>query len=263
MNNVASTIQLPRSNTQHKIISPSYQTSSKASKLYKHTSGDNDNRRSLGCQARHLPHSYPASTLLSMEAWKDGISGLALCPIVLRPPHRHWRHWSARKPEGRGCSDSQQHRPLPSASRNCGHPTRSVSVIYILKPLQNPSNSDIFSRRAVNPRLNRRLDILLEIKFHGIVNLGMVLIIIALVHLMNGEPVSKCKTLLNVGSAISCVAWVLLTAWALWSNSMVSEYSSYANMQTVDNGKIVSRHGHYYICNNLESSHELTTHAIS
>ncbi|KAL7954560.1 hypothetical protein V8C34DRAFT_319769 [Trichoderma compactum] len=47
------------------------------------------------------------------------------------------------------------------------------------------------ARRAVNPRLNRRLDVILEIKYHGLVQLGMILIILALVKLMNGDPLIK------------------------------------------------------------------------
>ncbi|KAL6790918.1 hypothetical protein J3E68DRAFT_411628 [Trichoderma sp. SZMC 28012] len=95
------------------------------------------------------------------------------------------------------------------------------------------------ARRAVNPRLNRRLDIILEIKYHGLVQLGMILIILALVKLMNGDPVSKSKTLLNIGSALSAIAWALVTLWAVWSNHMVRQYSSYSTMQTVDNGRIL------------------------
>ncbi|KAL7928225.1 hypothetical protein V8C35DRAFT_333375, partial [Trichoderma chlorosporum] len=95
------------------------------------------------------------------------------------------------------------------------------------------------ARRAVNPRLNRRLDILLELKFHALVNLGMILIIMALVKLMNGDPVSKSKNLLNIGSALSCVAWGLVTLWAVWSNSMARDQASYSSMQTVKNGKIL------------------------
>lgn len=67
----------------------------------------------------------------------------------------------------------------------------------------------------------------------------MILIILALVKLMNGDPVSKSKTLLNIGSALSAIAWGLVTLWAVWSNHMVRQYSSYSTMQTVDNGRIV------------------------
>ncbi|KAH8126201.1 hypothetical protein FP744_10003444 [Trichoderma asperellum] len=95
------------------------------------------------------------------------------------------------------------------------------------------------ARRAVNPRLNRKLDIILEIKYHGIVALGMVLTIIAVVHLLNGGDVSKSKPLLNAGSAISCVAWLLAVLWALWSHSMNRRFSSYSDMQTSENGKML------------------------
>ncbi|RFU80054.1 hypothetical protein TARUN_2172 [Trichoderma arundinaceum] len=93
------------------------------------------------------------------------------------------------------------------------------------------------ARRAVNPRLNRRLDIILEIKYHGIVNLGMILIIVALVKLLDGGDASKIKTLLSAGSAVSCIAWVLAVLWTVWSYAMVRRFSSYSDMQTVDNGK--------------------------
>jgi hypothetical protein len=92
----------------------------------------------------------------------------------------------------------------------------------------------------VNPRLNRKLDIILEIKYHGIVALGMILIITAIVKLLNGGDISKSKTLLDVGSAISCIAWLLAIFWAAWSYSMNRQFSSYSDMQTSDNGKIVS-----------------------
>ncbi|PTB70147.1 hypothetical protein BBK36DRAFT_1107150 [Trichoderma citrinoviride] len=95
------------------------------------------------------------------------------------------------------------------------------------------------ARRAVNPRLDRKRDVILEIMYHSIVNLGMILIIIALVKLKDGDSASKSKTMLYVGLALSCIAWGLVTLWAVWSNLMVREYSSYASMQTVDNGKIL------------------------
>ncbi|KAL7783656.1 hypothetical protein V8C37DRAFT_414660 [Trichoderma ceciliae] len=95
------------------------------------------------------------------------------------------------------------------------------------------------ARHAVNPRLNRRLDVILEIKYHGIVNLGMILIIIALVKLLNGGDASKSKTLLGAGSAVSCIAWVLVTIWTVWSYSMIRQFSSYSSMQTIDGGKML------------------------
>lgn len=92
----------------------------------------------------------------------------------------------------------------------------------------------------MNPRLNRKLDIILEIKYHGLVALGMVLIVIAIVKLLSGGDASKSKTLLDVGSAISCIAWLLAVLWTVWSYSMNRKFSSYADMQTSENGKIVS-----------------------
>lgn len=96
----------------------------------------------------------------------------------------------------------------------------------------------------MNPRLNRKLDIILEIKYHGIVALGMVLTIIAVVHILGGGDISKNKPLLDAGSAISCVAWVLVVLWAVWSHSMNRRFSSYSDMQTSENGKMVSDSEH-------------------
>lgn len=67
----------------------------------------------------------------------------------------------------------------------------------------------------------------------------MVLIIIAIVKLLNGGPVSKSKALLDAGSAISVIAWVLVALWTVWSYSMIRQFSSYSDEQTVGNGKIV------------------------
>ncbi|KAL6874436.1 hypothetical protein HDV57DRAFT_523885 [Trichoderma longibrachiatum] len=94
-------------------------------------------------------------------------------------------------------------------------------------------------RRAVNPRLDRKRDITLELGYHTIVNLGMVLIIVAIVKIMKGDLEPKYKALLYLGLAVSCVSWGLVTLWAVWSYLMARENSSYASMQTVDNGKIL------------------------
>ncbi|KAL7816099.1 hypothetical protein V8C44DRAFT_309509 [Trichoderma aethiopicum] len=94
-------------------------------------------------------------------------------------------------------------------------------------------------RRAVNPRLDRKRDIVLELGYHTIVNLGMVLVIVAIVKIMKGNLETKYKTLLYLGLAVSCVSWALVTLWAVWSYHMAHENSSYASMQTVDNGKIL------------------------
>lgn len=99
-------------------------------------------------------------------------------------------------------------------------------------------------RRAVNPRLNRKLDIILEIQYHGIVAVGMVLTIVAVVHILNGGEISKNRPLLDAGSAITCLAWVLVVLWAVWSHFMNRRFSSYSDMQTSENGKMVSSYKH-------------------
>lgn len=96
----------------------------------------------------------------------------------------------------------------------------------------------------MNPRLNRKLDIILEIQYHGIVALGMILTIVAVVHILDGGEISKNRPLLDAGSAISCVAWVIVVLWAVWSHSMNRRFSSYADMQTSENGKMVSKSKH-------------------
>jgi hypothetical protein len=99
----------------------------------------------------------------------------------------------------------------------------------------------------VNPRLNRKLDIILEIQYHGIVAVGMVLTIVAVVHILNGGEVSKNRPLLDAGSAISCMAWMLVVLWAVWSHSMSRRFSSYADMQTSENGKMVSNSKYFIL----------------
>ncbi|KAF4451575.1 hypothetical protein F53441_5431 [Fusarium austroafricanum] len=73
------------------------------------------------------------------------------------------------------------------------------------------------ARRATNPRLNRKLDIILEIKYHGLVGAGMALIIVAIVGFDNGNSISTNKILLHIASALIVIAWGLLAVWALWS----------------------------------------------
>ncbi|EKJ78609.1 hypothetical protein NXS19_004130 [Fusarium pseudograminearum] len=73
------------------------------------------------------------------------------------------------------------------------------------------------ARRATNPRLNRRFDIVLEVQYHALVGAAMALIIVSVINLQKGKDVSKNETLLHVASAIIALAWVLLAVWSLWS----------------------------------------------
>ncbi|KAF9765098.1 hypothetical protein IL306_002666 [Fusarium sp. DS 682] len=73
------------------------------------------------------------------------------------------------------------------------------------------------ARRGTNPRLNRKLDVILEIKYHGLVGAAMALIIVSVIGLQNGDSISTNKTLLKVASALIALAWALLAIWALWS----------------------------------------------
>ncbi|KAL6922178.1 hypothetical protein FSHL1_006145 [Fusarium sambucinum] len=73
------------------------------------------------------------------------------------------------------------------------------------------------ARRATNPRLNRRFDIVLEVQYHALVGAAMALIIVSVINLQKGNDVSTNKTLLKVASAIIALAWFLLAVWSLWS----------------------------------------------
>lgn len=182
-----------------------------------------------------------------METRQNRISWLALYPNILCPSHSHRRYWLAWESDGRSSCYSQQHRFVSFASFNFWNLARSVSLqpVVSIRTVGLFTNLVYIRRRAVNPRLNRKLDIILEIKYHGIVALGMVLTIIAVVHILGGGDISKNKPLLDAGSAISCVAWVLVVLWAVWSHSMNRRFSSYSDMQTSENGKMVSNSEHF------------------
>lgn len=70
-------------------------------------------------------------------------------------------------------------------------------------------------RRLGNPHIRRKLDIFLEVQFHALVGVGMVLTLLAVLKFTDGNPLSQCKTFLYSGSAVTGVAVLLLGAWAL------------------------------------------------
>ncbi|KAG5816910.1 hypothetical protein H9Q74_010844 [Fusarium xylarioides] len=95
------------------------------------------------------------------------------------------------------------------------------------------------ARRGTNPRLNRKLDIILEIQYHGLVAAAMALIIVSVVGLQNGNSVSTNKTLLKVASALIALAWFLLAIWALWSFGKCQRSSTNNRVSAFRGGKLL------------------------
>lgn len=67
----------------------------------------------------------------------------------------------------------------------------------------------------------------------------MVLIIIAIVNLLGNTAVSTMKTLLDVGSAISSVSWLLLAVWALQSLHAAPRAAMNEDAETFTRGRTV------------------------
>jgi NADH:ubiquinone oxidoreductase subunit 6 (subunit J) len=82
------------------------------------------------------------------------------------------------------------------------------------------------ARRATNPRLNRRFDVVLEVQYHALVGAAMALIIVSVINLQKGKDVSHNETLLKVASALIALAWFLLAVWSLWSLSKTRSSSN-------------------------------------
>ncbi|KAF5662187.1 hypothetical protein FHETE_8077 [Fusarium heterosporum] len=95
------------------------------------------------------------------------------------------------------------------------------------------------ARRATNPRLNRRLDIVLEVKYHGLVGVAMALIIVPVVNSQGENPSSSNKTLLTVASALMAVAWSSLVIWALWSLGKSQGLSTSKHIPSFHGGKVL------------------------
>ncbi|RFN48306.1 hypothetical protein FIE12Z_7473 [Fusarium flagelliforme] len=95
------------------------------------------------------------------------------------------------------------------------------------------------ARRATNPRLNRRLDIVLEVKYHGLVGVAMALIIVSIINLQDGKDVDKYKTLLKVASALIALAWFLITIWSLWSLSKTRVSPTHGSVPSFRGGKLL------------------------
>lgn len=66
------------------------------------------------------------------------------------------------------------------------------------------------------------------------------MIIVAIVNLMNNSSVSTMKILLDVGSAVSSFAWLLLTLWAVQSLSARRGSNVDDDATTFGGGRIVS-----------------------
>ncbi|KAM0347729.1 hypothetical protein ACHAPU_004744 [Fusarium lateritium] len=91
------------------------------------------------------------------------------------------------------------------------------------------------ARRATNPRLNRRLDIVLEVKYHGLVGAAMALIIVAVTNSQDGDS----KTLLTAASALMALAWLLLVIWALWSLGKAQGLSTSKRIPSFHGGRVL------------------------
>lgn len=96
-------------------------------------------------------------------------------------------------------------------------------------------------KRATNPRSQSKSNILFELVFHGIVIAGMALVIVAIVHFEENQDISSSKTELDVGSAISCIAYGLLVFWAVLSFFQSRLHSENVKPTVVRCGKTVSR----------------------
>ena len=111
---------------------------------------------------------------------------------------------------------------------------------------QLTEDMDGYRRRATNPHLKKKLDIFLDIQYHALVALGLIVSIVAIVNLMdmsNGGAgsLSTDKALLDVGSALSCLSWALLALWALTSYGMIRRGAQYNSSVAHSQGKTVSR----------------------
>ncbi|KAF4460307.1 hypothetical protein FALBO_12917 [Fusarium albosuccineum] len=95
------------------------------------------------------------------------------------------------------------------------------------------------ARRATNPRLNRKLDLFLEIQYHGLMGVAMTLIIVAVINLPKGNSVETMKTLLKVASALVALSWVLLIIWALWSLAKSRASSTTGHVPAMSGGKLL------------------------
>ncbi|RMJ13619.1 hypothetical protein CDV36_006727 [Fusarium kuroshium] len=95
------------------------------------------------------------------------------------------------------------------------------------------------ARRATNPRLNRKLDVLLEVQYHTLVGVAMVLIIVSVINLQKGESISTMKILLNVASALVALSWVLLVGWALWSLAKSRSTSTVGPVPSMSGGRLL------------------------
>lgn len=69
----------------------------------------------------------------------------------------------------------------------------------------------------MNPKLNRAQELLFETAFHALVVIGIILSTVALVHYITAKHmhISAIKILLDVGSAMSALSWLILTLWCV------------------------------------------------
>ena len=88
--------------------------------------------------------------------------------------------------------------------------------------------------------MNRKFEIFLEVQYHLLIGVGMVMIIIAVVSLQEHKSIDTMKALLRAGSAVVGFCWLLLTCWALWASMAFEASSSYRHYPAQRGGKCVS-----------------------
>ncbi|KAF4984091.1 hypothetical protein FZEAL_630 [Fusarium zealandicum] len=106
-----------------------------------------------------------------------------------------------------------------------GSKTSAVSLVLNsvgLSPLLLAASGVLHeARRATDHRLNRKLDIILEVQYHVLMAAAMAIMVTAVIKLQQGDSTPTMKILLRVGSALIALAWLLLVLWALWSLAKV------------------------------------------
>ncbi|CAH0055852.1 unnamed protein product [Clonostachys solani] len=87
----------------------------------------------------------------------------------------------------------------------------------------------IEARKATNPRVNRKMERLMDISFHALVILATVLSIIAILKLQELQIIDSMKAMLKASSALSALAWAALVTWTVCS--LVSLHGSGSQME--------------------------------
>lgn len=91
------------------------------------------------------------------------------------------------------------------------------------------------------PDENRRLGLFLDVKYHGIVAVGMILSIVAVVKLEDGPRNSSATnlSLLKAGMAITATAFGLLAVWTIVTFLQVNHVTRYSKSELTRAGTTV------------------------